>query len=175
MCFDASWAICYGSRGSTTGVIMPILHRRNVLLTAFALLSAAGIMPARAGEKIYTGLLSGSAVGGYDPVAYFKLGKPVEGKSEFVTEYEGANWYFDNAENKDAFIANPKAYAPQYGGHCAWAAAGGYLAKGDPANWKIVDGKLYLNYNAEVQAKWVADIPGFISKGDANWPKIGQN
>jgi YHS domain-containing protein len=140
------------------------------------LLAAGGFAngAARADEKIYTGFLSGKAVGGYDPVAYFKKGKPVEGSSEFTASHEGATWLFENAENRDAFIANPAAYAPQYGGHCAWAAAQGYLASGDPEIWKIVGGKLYLNYNQDVQTKWEADIPGFIAKGDGNWPKIGK-
>ena len=38
--------------------------------------------------------------------------------------------------------------------------------------WKIVGGKLYLNYDQSVQAKWEKDIPGFISKGDRNWPGV---
>jgi YHS domain-containing protein len=130
--------------------------------------------PAVAKEKIYTGLLSGAAVGGYDPVAYFKKGQPIEGKSEFTTEWNGVTWYFESEANKAEFLANPAAFAPQYGGHCAWAAANGQLAKGDPSIWKIVDGKLYLNYNQDVQSKWEADIPGFIKGADANWPKIGQ-
>ena len=66
--------------------------------------------------------------------------------------------------------ANPTAYAPQYGGYCAWAVAQGYTASGDPQFWKIVNGKLYLNYDGSVQAKWEKDIPGFIAKADKNWP-----
>jgi hypothetical protein len=37
--------------------------------------------------------------------------------------------------------------------------------------WSVVDGKLYLNYDRNVQASWVKDIPGYIRKADANWPK----
>ena len=66
----------------------------------------------------------------------------------------------------------PDAFLPQYGGYCAWAVANGYTAKGDPRNWKIVGGKLYLNYNDEIQSRWVKDIPGFIHKGDGNWPIV---
>ena len=84
----------------------------------------------------------------------------------------GATWYFACAENRDRFAADPERYAPQYGGYCAWAVAHGYTAKIDPEAWKIVDGKLYLNYSKDVQADWAEDIPGNISKGDANWPKI---
>ncbi len=39
----------------------------------------------------------------------------------------------------------------------------------DPEAWRIVDGKLYLNYNKGIQRKWVADIPGFVIKADGEW------
>jgi hypothetical protein len=35
-----------------------------------------------------------------------------------------------------------------------------------------VNGKLYLNYDASVQATWEKDIPGFIAKADRNWPAV---
>jgi YHS domain-containing protein len=128
--------------------------------------------PALAKDPVYTGFLSSLAVGGYDPVAYFTEGKPVEGSSDFETSYNGATWRFASAEHKAAFEADPMRYAPKYGGYCAWAAAQGYTAKGDPQYWRIVDGALYLNYDSGVQKKWEADIPGFIEKADGNWPKI---
>jgi YHS domain-containing protein len=130
---------------------------------------------ARAAEApVYTGFLSSLAVNGHDPVAYFTEGKPVEGSSAFESEYKGATWRFASAANKAAFDAEPAKYAPQYGGYCAWAVSQGYTAKGDPATWRIVDGKLYLNYNAEVQRTWEKDIPGNIGKADGNWPKVIQ-
>jgi YHS domain-containing protein len=143
-----------------------------IFLGSAACASLLSLRPALA-EKIYTGLISSTAVGGYDPVAYFTNGKPVEGKSEFFSERDGANWYFASAANKATFDADPVKYAPAYGGHCAWAAAEGKLAKGDPNIWKIVDGRLYLNYSTDVQATWEKDIPGFIVKADANWPTLG--
>ncbi len=102
-------------------------------------------------------------------VAYFEEGRPVEGSSEFETEWQGATWKFSSAENLAKFKADPEAYAPQYGGYCAWAMARSYFASADPDNWAIVDGKLYLNYNDDVQSKWEADIPGFIEKADVKW------
>ena len=77
-----------------------------------------------------------------------------------------------SAEHRDRFIAEPEAYAPQYGGYCAWAVAQGSTASGDPMFWKIVNRKLYLNYDAEVQKRWEQDIPGFIAKADRNWPSV---
>jgi YHS domain-containing protein len=122
--------------------------------------------------EIYTGTFSSLAVGGYDTVAYFKAGRPTQGVAQFETEYKGATWRFASKENLDAFKANPTAYAPQYGGYCAWAVSQGYTASGDPNVWKIVNGKLYLNYDQGVQAKWEKDIPGFIAKADKNWPGV---
>ena len=74
--------------------------------------------------------------------------------------------------SSDGFAAMPEKYAPQYGGYCAWAVSQGYTADIDPAAWRIVDDKLYLNYSKGVQATWSEDIPGNISKGDKNWPGI---
>lgn len=145
------------------------------LAAAFAVLAltlfSASAAFARSAET-YTGTFSSLAVGGYDAAAYFKAGKPVEGIAAFATEYKGATWRFASKENLDAFKANPTAYAPQYGGYCAWAVAQNSTASGDPLVWKIVGGKLYLNYDRAVQAKWEKDIPGFIVKADKNWPGV---
>ena len=123
-------------------------------------------------DPIYTSFFSNIAVGGYDPVAYFEEGRPVEGDSEFSTEHMGAEFRFSSAQNLETFLANPAAYTPQYGGYCAWAVSQGNLAKGDPDHWKIVDGKLYLNYSKSIQTRWQKDIPGFIVKADTNWPSV---
>jgi len=114
----------------------------------------------------------GSAIDGYDPVAYFKEGKPVEGNGDFTHEWNGSKWYFSTAENKADFIANPEKFAPQYGGYCAWAVSQGSTAKSDPNAWHIEDGKLYLNYNQDIQTTWLKDVPGHITSADKNWPKL---
>jgi YHS domain-containing protein len=124
------------------------------------------------GPDIYTGPLSATAVGGYDPVAYFSQGRPLAGKRAITLTWKGVTWRFATEANRDLFKQNPEAYAPQYGGYCAWAVSRGYTAKGDPRYWKIVDGKLYLNYDAGVQKDWEKDIPGNIGKADRNWPKV---
>ena len=112
---------------------------------------------------------SGLALDGYDAVAYFKENSPQPGKPEFTADYNGAKWQFTTAENRDAFSKEPAKYAPQYGGYCAWAVGHNYTAKGDPQAWKVVDNKLYLNYNKDVQAKWQQEIPKYIADGDKNW------
>jgi YHS domain-containing protein len=145
------------------------------LLAAFAIALAPAVLlpaPALAEPAIYTGAFDDLAVQGYDPVAYFTDGKPVKGDKAFSTGYMGATFRFASAAHRDTFIANPEAYAPQYGGYCAWAVSQGYTAKGDARNWKIVDGKLYLNYNTSIQKKWEGDIPGFVSSANAHWPDL---
>lgn len=114
----------------------------------------------------------GQAIRGYDPVAYFTEGKPTRGSEAHTHMWNGAEWRFSSEANRAAFAANPEAYAPQYGGYCAWAVAEGYTASTVPEAWKIVDDKLYLNYSRGVQRRWERDIPGNIARGDANWPSV---
>jgi YHS domain-containing protein len=112
------------------------------------------------------------ALRGYDPVAYFTIGKPTPGKAEFTAVHEGATYRFASAEHRDAFGKEPAKYAPQYGGFCAWAAAQGYKADADPTAWKVVDGRLFVNYNVSVQRGWNADAAGLIKKADVKWSTI---
>ena len=116
--------------------------------------------------------LFGSAIDGYDPVAYFKDNKAAKGDNDFVHEWNGAKWYFSSQENKQDFIADPEKYAPQYGGYCAWAVIQGAAVKTDPEAWHIENGKLYLNYDKNVQAQWSEDIPGNIKAADEKWPAL---
>jgi YHS domain-containing protein len=141
-------------------------------LFSLGLVFQASLVPAFADDPVYTGTFSSLALSGYDPVAYFKQGRPVEGSSDHELEWNGATWRFANVDNLEKFKSDPEAWAPQYGGYCAWAVSQGYTASSDPEAWRIVDGKLYLNYSKGVQAKWEKDIPGFITKADANWPKV---
>jgi len=112
------------------------------------------------------------ALRGFDPVAYFLQGKPVKGHADFNHQWNGATWHFASESSRDAFKKNPEQYAPQYGGYCSWAVSRGYTAAIDPEAWKIVDGKLFLNYSRGVQKKWEADIPGNIEKANDNWPGL---
>lgn len=145
--------------------------RIAALLFTFLLLQSFAA-PAAAKEPVYTGVFSSLAVSGYDPVAYFVEGRPVEGRKAFEFEWNGATWRFANAENRAAFAADPEKFAPQYGGYCAWAVSQGTTASTEPEVWRIVDGKLYLNYSKSVQSTWVRDIPGNIAKADKNWPGV---
>ena len=124
-------------------------------------------------DPIYTaGYFSNVAAGGYDVTAYFSEGAPVKGKKAFKTKYMGADWHFTSQENLDKFTGNPEMYAPQYGGYCAWAVSQGDTASGDPLLWTVHNGKLYLNYDKEINNRWSADKDALIVAGDKNWPAV---
>lgn len=142
----------------------------SIAAIAVALMVAVAAAGARAEGFVYAS--DDGAIDGYDAVAYFKAGKPVEGSDKFTHQWKGATWKFATQENRDAFAAMPEKYEPQYGGYCAWAVSQGYTAEIDPDVWRIVDGKLYLNYSKSVQKNWAKDIPGNIAKADGNWPGI---
>ncbi len=111
----------------------------------------------------------GAALEGFDAVAYFVVDRAVEGNPTYSYVWNGAKWFFSNTENMEKFKKNPEAYAPQYGGYCSYAVSKGYTADGDPNAWKVVDGKLYLNYSPEVKEKWEEDQQENIKKAEGNW------
>ena len=115
---------------------------------------------------------SGVAVHGYDVVAYFTDSKPVRGSTGYQHEWMGTIWRFASEQNLKAFAESPEKYAPQFGGYCAWAVGHNYTANGDPEAWRIVDGKLYLNYSRSVQKQWEQDRDKWIADGSRNWPAL---
>jgi YHS domain-containing protein len=152
-------------------------HRRRVLvLGGSALLLSFGAHAAQPPintlkNSVFGGRID-SAINGYDCVAYFTAGKPVMGNDAFVHEWMSAKWKFASQANLDLFRRNPEQYAPQYGGYCAYGVAQGYLVKVEPDQFTVLDGKLYLNYDADVQAKWRKDPAGYIKAADALFPSL---
>ena len=118
---------------------------------------------------------NGVAIRGTDPVAYFQVGKPVQGNKQFSHNWMGVNWWFSSAKNRDLFAASPEQYAPQYGGFCAFAVANGYTAPIVPEAWSIVGGRLYLNFSLRIRDRWERDIPGNITRANENWPAAAAN
>lgn len=140
------------------------------LLAVIALLFLFSISLKAQKAEVYNS--KGKAISGYDAVAYFMESKPVEGKAEFTYSWNSANWYFSNAKNLQAFTENPQKYAPQYGGYCAYGMADGHKAPTDPGAWTILDGKLYLNYNKDVQKLWNKKQLSYVASADKNWPGL---
>jgi YHS domain-containing protein len=135
------------------------------LLLAFA---ATTSLQAQAVNTDKTGL----ALYGYDAVAYQTDSSARKGSEEFTAMYDGATYRFATAANRDAFQAAPDKYLPAYGGYCAYGVTRGYKVKIDPEAFRVVEGRLYLNYDKDVQAKWLKDIAAYIAKANANWPEL---
>lgn len=114
----------------------------------------------------------GVAIQGYDPIAYFTDSKPVKGDAKFNFMWQGSTWRFASAEHRDLFAQNPERYAPQYGGYCAYGVSNGHTVDIDPEAWKIIEGKLYLNYSKSVQQQFLQDPAGRIKLADQNWPSL---
>lgn len=114
----------------------------------------------------------GVALRGFDTVAYFIEGKAVEGSPQFNATYEGATYYFASAKSREAFVADPTKYIPQFGGFCAMGVAMGIKLDGDPNLFRVVNGKLYVNVNEAAQKRWLQDIPGHVQRADTTWPSI---
>jgi YHS domain-containing protein len=123
-------------------------------------------------QKINKTTFGNLTLKGYDPVAYFTEGRAVEGNKQFTHDYAGATWRFVSSENRNLFAQDPERYMPQYGGYCAWGISQAKFFDGDPQVWKVLDGKLYVNYNKEIEKTWEQDAPGFIEKADRNWPTL---
>lgn len=141
---------------------------KTIMFTLF--LAAASLWAANSFadsvENSTTGVL------GYDLVSYHTEGKPTRGNGNNLVVYEGITYLFANEENKKAFEKNPEQYLPAYGGWCAFGVSVNKKFVGDPEVWKIVDGKLYLNLDRNIQKMWFEDIPGNIAKADKNWEQI---
>ena len=139
------------------------------VLAASLLLSSASA--AVAADPVYTNWRNNIAASGFDVVTFFS-GKPQQGKAEFTTRYEGADWNFFSQANKDLFLTNPELFAPQYGGYCAWAIAKGKLAPGRSDHWFVEDGRLFFNYNARIKRRCEKKRATLIRAADARWPAL---
>ena len=118
-------------------------------------------------------LADGAAVGGYDVVAYHTQNGPVKGSADFTSTYQGVEWRFASAENRDMFAADPAKFAPAYGGWCSAGASKGKKVATKPELFAIVDGQLYLNSSEVAHTKlFLGDTSGVIRKGEMNWKTI---
>jgi YHS domain-containing protein len=114
----------------------------------------------------------GVAIDGYDPVAYFVDNKPVKGIAQYRAKVGEATYHFASDANRMKFLEKPATFQPQYGGYCAFGVAKGFKPDVDPSAFEVVDGKLYLNKNAEIQTRWKADKPIMIKSADEKWKDL---
>ena len=106
---------------------------------------------------------------GRDPVAYFKDGKAVLGQPGIKARVEGVTYRFSSEENRKAFVAEPRKFAPQYGGFCSNGAPYAIKAGGNPETFKIVDGRLFIFGDAKALEFWELDQKKNIERGDFYW------
>ena len=119
--------------------------------------------------KVNKGLLSGEAIHGYDPVAYFTELRAVKGNENISFGYNDATWYFASQENLDLFKSDPEKYSPQFGGYCSFAVSKGYSADSDPETFEIIEGKLYLCAEPDIKEDWLKEGKTAIDIAYENW------
>ncbi len=148
-------------------------NRLLVVITTASIMGAAIHSPVAAQKVPPINVdKKGVALHGYDPVSYFEADGPSPGRDSFSYSAHGATWRFVSAENRKKFAQDQAKFTPQYGGYCAYAVSENRTADVDPLTYKIVEGKLYLNYDVKIQRTWEKDIPGRIARADKNWPGL---
>lgn len=108
------------------------------------------------------------AIEGYDPVAYFIVGRPVKGSPAIHQDFDGQRYHFANARHKAAFIADPDRYVPQFGANCAGLMSASKIKPANPLYWVIVDDRLYL-FASKRGLEFVAKNPGALAKAHQRW------
>jgi hypothetical protein len=141
---------------------MPKAAMRRLLLRFFVLLAVFGA--ATAADK------APLAIKGYDPVAYFTLGKAVRGLPELEYEWDEQIYRFSRADHRELFKADPARYAPHFGNLCTIALARGEITEANPEFWTISEGKLYLLGKAIGPKLFQQDVVGNIAKAEKNRP-----
>jgi YHS domain-containing protein len=149
-------------------------HNRSIWLFGLWLVLFCAATLAQADAPVFNAK-NGTALSGYDVVTYFTTDSPQPGDPKHAVMWKGAVWQFVSRSNRERFEANPRAYAPQYGGYCAYGVSRGLVVRSDPMLFKIRDGKLYLIHNKSAWGRWVGDIAGHIAEADERWPAMLAN
>jgi YHS domain-containing protein len=122
----------------------------------------------------------GVIIDGYDPVAYFTGGEPVQGNREFNSVYHGATYYFISQVNKELFDAAPEKYEVQFGGFCAYAVSQGHVSPINPqfcVVQKDDSGKdrLICQHNEKAAGLWKQNANGLLTDAYKYWPAVVRN
>jgi YHS domain-containing protein len=141
----------------------------------FGIAIALGVLAGRAEaqQKVLVNVdKQGVALEGYDPVAFFSDSRAMKGSPTYQAHVGGATYYFSSADHLATFQQEPARYTPQFGGYCAYGASQGHVAPVEISTWQILDGRLTLNYSKDVQQKFNQDVPGYLAKANAQWPRL---
>jgi len=152
-------------------------HPLTLALRSASLAVGLGLMVAlvpvskAAAGPIYVAVQDGYAMGGYDPVSFHEAEAPLRGHQDHALMWKGAVWLFHSAQNRSRFEADPRAFAPRFGGHCAYGLSRGHASVGDPETWEIVDGQLFLFNSARGRSLWQEDRQQMLKAAQASWPE----
>lgn len=158
------------SQRRSTLVFAPALA--GLLLALTGLAAAPPAAADHGGKHLVNVNKAGVIVDGYDVVAYFTDGKPVQGNAEHTSTHDGAVYWFASAEHKAQFDGAPEKYAPAFGGFCAYAVSRKALRPVDPAIFHFVDGRLFLQHTKKAYDLFERDEAGNTVRADRNWPKL---
>ncbi len=125
-------------------------------------------------ELVISDPLTGIALFGFDPVAYFIDGEAREGLAGFELKHAGLVWRFRNEGNRAAFAERPGDYMPRFGGYDPLGIARGVPASGYPPLFVIHDNKLVLFASEENRKIFLASPNETLAAAEAAWPKVAQ-
>ena len=137
------------------------------IATSLPIAAAATVDPGR-----HVNVKDGTALHGYDAVAYVERRAAVKGSPAYAATYQGVRYQFADAADKAKFDAAPARFVPAYGGFCAYGVAQGFKIDVDPEAFSVVNDRLYLNVSKSVRATWSKDVSGYVRKADANWDRV---
>lgn len=154
---------------------------RRKLLWALAALAELRCVPAHAETPAFSRRLvvvddlTGFAIGGYDPLAYFVEGRPRPGDKNFQLDWHGATWLFNSEGNMAAFQESPQIYAPVFGGYCAYAVSQGFPAEGNPNHFAIIDKQLYLFASPANRIAFLEGGASILVRARQKWPDVSRD
>jgi YHS domain-containing protein len=143
-------------------------------MAVFGPIFAGSAICAAPSDPIVINALTGLAISGFDPVAYFVNGKPKIGRANFELRLDGVVWRFTNEGNRAAFAENPEVYRPRFGGYDAVAIARGSSVPGHPLYWALDGQRLYLFYSEEARTAFLAEPAAIIERATRKWPAVMQ-
>lgn len=143
---------------------MSLARRFGAAALVVSLTVAAGSHPARAEDpRVFDGVaervlydpVSGFAIFGFDPVAYFVEGEARPGRPDVEHRIGGTVWRFESQANREAFAAHPEVYVPAYGGYDAEAMERGVAVVSDPHYFVLQNDRLYLFRSSEARQQFL--------------------
>ncbi len=125
----------------------------------------------RIGDDIVSDPLTGAALLGFDPVAYFIDHKARRGSETHQAMFGGKLWLFTSDANKNAFVSNPKPYVPAFGGYDPVGVAAGIAVSGSPEFFAVEESRIYLFRHARSRDAFLADR-AILEQAERNWPQV---